>query len=76
MKKVIIYSSNTCKYCHLAKEFFEENNIEYIEKNVSEDVVAKKELIKKGYMGVPVIIIDEEEIQGFDKERLEELLCV
>ncbi len=74
MKDVTIYSSDTCKYCHLAKDFLKENNIEYTDKNVSSDPTARKELMKMGFMGVPVIMVDDEIIQGFDKERLTELL--
>ncbi len=74
MKDVTIYSSDTCKYCHLAKDFLKENNIEYTDKNVSSDAAARKELMKMGFMGVPVILIDDEIVQGFDKERLTELL--
>lgn len=48
--------------------------MEYTEKNVSTDVQARKELMAQGFMGVPVIFVDEEIIQGFDKKRLDELL--
>lgn len=73
-KKVTVYTSNTCGYCHLAKDFLKENSIEFEEKNVSTDTVARKELMSKGFMGVPVIFVDEEVIQGFDKAKLTELL--
>ena len=76
MAKVQIYTSNTCGYCHMAKDFFEENYIEYTELNVSENVEARKELMKKGYMSVPVIIIGEEEILGFDKDRIVQILGI
>ena len=76
MAKVQIYTSNTCGYCHMAKDFFEENNIEYTELNVSENVEARKELMKKVYMSVPVIIVGEEEILGFDKDRIVQILGI
>lgn len=74
MKNVVIYSSNTCGYCSMAKEYFNENNIEYTEKNVSTDLEARKDLMSKGFMGVPVIYVEDEVIQGFDKAKLDELL--
>ena len=76
MKKVEIYTSNSCSYCGMAKDYFQENNIEYTEYNVSENPQYRKDLMKKGYMSVPVIIIDEEEVIGFDKNRIEKLLEV
>ena len=74
MKKITIYTSNSCPHCVTAKQFFKEKGIEFAEKNVHTDAEARKELISKGYMGVPVIVIDQEEIQGFDKAKIEELL--
>ena len=74
MKNITIYTSNTWPHCHTAKDYFAENNIQYLEKNVSTDMEARKELISKGFMGVPVIYVDDEAIVGFDKAKLEELL--
>ncbi|MCI5997360.1 MAG: glutaredoxin family protein [Peptoniphilaceae bacterium] len=74
MAKVVVYSSESCTYCKQAKEFLKDNNIEYTEKNVSTDMEARKELMAKGHMGVPVIYVDDAEMVGFDKPKLKELL--
>lgn len=74
MKNVVVFTSNTCGYCHMAKDFLNEIGVEFTERNVSTDPAARKELMSKGFMGVPVIYVDDEIIQGFDKNRLEELL--
>lgn len=77
MKKVVIYSTPTCHYCHLAKDFFAANGIDYTDYNVAEDAEKRQELIEKsGQMGVPVIYIDDEMVLGFDEPRLKELLEV
>lgn len=73
-KEVIVYTSKTCPHCVSAKEYLQEKGVQYIEKNVSTDIEAKKELMKKGFMGVPVIFVDGESISGFDKEKLDEML--
>ena len=74
MNKITIYTSETCGYCHMAKEYFDEKGIAYEEKSVSADANARKELMKMGYMSVPVIIIGDEKIVGFDKQKIESLL--
>lgn len=75
MKNVTIYTTPTCVYCKMTKEFFKENNINYEEKDVSADAQAREEMIKKsGQMGVPVIEIDGQIIVGFDKPKLSNLL--
>lgn len=74
-QKVKIYSTPTCFYCKKAKEFLKENNVEYEEFNVAEDESAREEMIEKsGQMGVPVIVIGNRIIIGFDKEELKAAL--
>ena len=73
-KNVVIYSSNSCGYCAMAKDYFNEKGVAYTEKNVSTDIEARKDLMAKGFMGVPVIYVEDEVIQGFDKARLDALL--
>ena len=77
MPKVIIYTTPSCVYCKMTKEFFKENNVAYEEKNVATDAAAREDMIKKsGQMGVPVIDVDGELTVGFDKERLSGLLKI
>lgn len=75
MKNVTIYSTPTCHFCHMAKDFFKANNIAYTEYDVASDIEKRKEMLSKsGQMGVPVITIDEELIVGFDKPRISKAL--
>ena len=74
MKKVEVFSSNTCKNCVDLKNYLKANNIEYIEYNISKDQEARKNLIQLGYMSVPVILIGGEHVLGFDRIRIDQLL--
>ena len=77
MQNVTIYSTPTCHFCHMAKEFFKEKNIAYTEYNVASDLEKRKEMIdKSGQMGVPVIIIGDELTVGFDKPKIAKLLSI
>lgn len=73
MKKVEIYTSDTCIQCKKAKEYFQNNNIEFIEYNISSSQEYKRELIKKGYLSVPVIVVEGQDILGFDLPRIKQL---
>ncbi len=79
MKKVKIYTSPTCGYCEMAKDYFKEKKIKFEELDVAKDPKAAEDLVKEsGQMGVPVITIGEGEdkkvIVGFDQGKLEEYL--
>ena len=75
MADVVIFSSNTCPYCVAAKEYLDELGIDYLEKNIQTDKAARSELMSMGHMGVPVLLIDGEEVVGFDKPKIYQLLC-
>jgi glutaredoxin 3 len=77
MKNVTIYTTPSCGYCKMAKEFFTANNVAYTEHNVAADLEKRKEMIEKsGQMGVPVIYVDNDMTVGFDKPRLSSLLGI
>jgi len=76
-KNVTIYSTPTCHFCQMSKEFFKANGVNYTEHNVAADLDKRQEMIQKsGQMGVPVITIGDDIIVGFDKGRLSSLLGV
>tara|TARA_B100000745_G_scaffold251228_1_gene173358 strand:- start:562 stop:795 length:234 start_codon:yes stop_codon:yes gene_type:complete len=75
MANITIYTTPTCHYCHAAKEFFADNNIEYTEADVSADPEKRAEMVEiTGQMGVPVIRIDDDVVVGFDESKVKELL--
>ena len=72
---VKVYSTPTCPYCHLAKQFLKENNIEFEDIDVSVNQQAAQEMIDKSHqMGVPVLDIDGNIVAGFDKAKIKQLL--
>ncbi|HEY0948193.1 MAG TPA: glutaredoxin domain-containing protein [Candidatus Paceibacterota bacterium] len=74
---VTIYTTPTCHFCQMSKEYFKANNVSYTEFNVASDMEKRQEMIdKSGQMGVPVVFIGDEMIVGFDKKRFDELLGV
>ncbi|PIW96671.1 NrdH-redoxin [Candidatus Kaiserbacteria bacterium CG_4_8_14_3_um_filter_38_9] len=76
-KTVTIFSTPTCHFCHLAKDFFTENNIAFTDNDVATDLTKRQEMIElTGQMGVPVIKIDDDIVIGFDEGKVRELLAV
>lgn len=75
MNKVTIYTTPTCVYCKMAKEFFKNNQVEYSEYNVAVDERAREEMVEKSHqLGVPVIDINGEIHVGFNRSELEKAL--
>lgn len=75
MANITIYSTPTCAYCKMAKEYLTEKNIPFTDVDVSTDQAKQQEMIgKSGQYGVPVIDVDGKIIVGFDKDKLNEYL--
>ena len=71
MKNVIIYSTPTCHYCGLAKDYFKAHGVNYTEYNVASDLEQRKIMVdKSGQLGVPVIDIEGKIMVGFDEAEL------
>ncbi|MEK6822564.1 MAG: glutaredoxin family protein [Nanoarchaeota archaeon] len=75
MVTVKVFTTPTCPYCKMAKEFLKEQKVKYEEYDVSKDQKRANEMIEKsGQMGVPVIEIGDTIIVGFDKESMKKAL--
>lgn len=80
MKEVLIYSTTTCPYCKMLKDYLTEKGVEFKNIFVDQDETAAQKMIQEsGQMGVPVTrITDEsgkvEHVLGFDKHRINQLL--
>lgn len=70
-KNVKVYSTATCPFCTMLKNFLKEKNIEFQNFDVGQDKDKLAEMKQKsGQMGVPVIDIEGKILVGFDKETI------
>jgi len=72
---VTVYSTSTCPYCKMVREYLKKRNMDFKDINVAEDKAKAQEMIdKSGQMGVPVIDVDGQIVVGFDKAGLDKVL--
>ncbi len=77
MKNVRIYSTPSCHFCHMAKDYFREHNIAFTDYDVLANPEKRQEMVDiSGQLGVPVIIIDRDVTVGFNQPRVAELLDI
>lgn len=75
--KVIIFTTPTCSYCTTAKRYFRENKIRFKDIDVSRDQRSATDMQRRtGQSGVPVILINNRPIVGFDKPKINRLLNI
>lgn len=72
---ITLYSTPTCPYCKLVKEFLVEQKLAFTELDVSMDNDAIQRMVKlSGQMGVPVVDVNGQVIVGWNKNALEEVI--
>jgi len=75
--RVIIFTTPTCSFCRAAKQYFIQKKIRFKEIDVSRDERAAKDMMRRtGQMGVPVILINNRPIVGFDRPKINKLLGI
>ena len=78
--QVTVYSTSTCPYCKMLKDYLSEKSITYIEKMVDTDESAREEMmaVSGGFLGVPFTVVtkdgSKETVIGFDKGKLNTIL--
>ena len=78
MSKVLVYTSPTCGYCNMVKQYLKQIDVPYEEKDVSDPKIAEEAVTRSGQMGVPVVVIGEGDeakiITGFNKDEIDNAL--
>lgn len=72
---VTIYSTPTCAFCKVEKQWLDSKGVKYDVVDLSEDGNARKELADKGMVGVPITKIGDTIIKGFDRKQIEKALA-
>jgi len=75
MKKVKVFSTPTCPYCHMAKDYLTDKKIAFEDIDVSQDQQQAQKMVERsGEMGVPQLWIDDQIVIGFNKPVIDHLL--
>lgn len=72
--QVILYATDWCGYCRKTKEFFNHQGVAYVEYNIEKDAEARQEFERLGGRGVPLVVIGETVIRGYDVEAMKSAL--
>ena len=75
--KVIIFTTPTCSFCNAAKRYFREKRIKFRDVDVSRDHRAAQDMMRRtGQTGVPVILINNRPVVGFNKPKINRMLGI
>ena len=72
--QIVMFGTQSCKYCQLARHFFKKHQLAYIEHDIETDDEQRKIFDLLGGRGTPLIIINKELLHGFDESMVRKAL--
>jgi len=77
MQKVKVFSTPTCPYCHMAKDYLKDKKVTFEDIDVSKDQNQAQAMVERsGEMGVPQLWIGDQLVIGFNKPVINMLLGI
>ncbi len=75
-KRVVLFTSPNCKWCTVAKQYFQKNKIKFNQIDISKDKKAAEDCVRHGCRGVPVVLVGSRWIAGFDQKKIDRELGI
>lgn len=72
--RITLYTTRNCPHCRRAKQYLQQRGLRFQELDVEQNARAQKAFARLGARGVPVILVGDTRIDGFDRQRLEAVL--
>ena len=72
--RITLYTTPACPHCRQAKRYLQRMGLRFQDFDIQNSSRAKRAFVRLGARGVPVIIVGETRIDGFDRKRLDGLL--
>lgn len=68
MSRIVIYTQSNCRQSEKAKQFIHSKNLNFIEKDITYDVLGKREMIERtgGKATTPQIFVSGKHIGTYD----------
>ena len=73
---ITVYSTPTCVFCHALMAWLEQKNIEFEEKDLSDEKIREKleKKYRREFKSVPITEIGDELIEGFNRPAIKRAL--
>jgi len=75
--RIIVFSTPNCGWCSKVKSYLREKGLRFRDVDISKDPHAAQDVVRKtGQMGVPVIMVNNKPIVGFNKAEIDKALKI
>lgn len=75
--RVVVFSTPSCSWCKRLKDYLKKNKINFKDIDVSRNQAGARDMVRRtGQQGVPVTLINNRPIVGFNKNKIDKLLNI
>ena len=74
--RVILFTTPSCSWCARVKQYLREHRVRFRDIDVTRDASAASDLARRGIRGVPVLLINNRTVVGFNKPEINRLLDI
>ena len=71
---IIMYSTRSCMYCYVAREFFKKHQLPYTEYDIELSDKHMQTFYLLGGQGTPLLVINKDIIHGYDEQMIRDAL--
>jgi mycoredoxin len=71
---VVLYATDWCGYCKKTRQFFKDNNIDYVEFDIEKSAEGKQEYNQLKGKGIPLVVINGKVIRGYNPSLMKKTL--
>lgn len=76
-KRIIVFTTPRCSWCRKVKSYLRKNHLRFKDVDITKDERAARDIVRKtGQKGVPVTLVNNRPVIGFDKKKLDRLLDI
>lgn len=72
--EIVMFGTQSCPYCRLARDFFNKHHLNYLEHDIETSDEQRRVFDLLGGRGTPLLIINKKLIHGFDESVAREAL--
>lgn len=73
--QAVIYGTSWCPYCAKARAFFRKNHVPFRDYDIEKSDVARAQYDRLGGNGIPLILIGDKVIDGYDEDAMRSALA-
>jgi mycoredoxin len=68
--QVVLYATSSCPYCKMTRALLARHQVRYVEMDIERSMVARRQYDQLGGGGVPILVVNDTVVRGYDPDKM------